>query len=169
MRQADHSLDDEISRLRQAALTVDESQKGPLLRYIATLEADADTFSREPTQDDLAGRDSKYKQKNKRQIADPDRNCVLYRFYDDQDNLLYVGRSIRIWSRISEHQRDSRFFPVAAFITLERGFSSEDELDAAERKAIQRERPRWNSKHNDVLENFLRISPQNAGNGDVAQ
>lgn len=73
---------------------------------------------------------------------------VLYRFFDDADRLLYVGKSVNVWSRFTSHRRESAFYPQAANVTLQRGFSSEAELVEAEIAAIRSEHPRYNIAYN---------------------
>jgi Nuclease subunit of the excinuclease complex len=71
-------------------------------------------------------------------------DLVLYRFFDADGALLYVGKSINVWRRLGAHRRGSEFYPEAASVTLQRGFGSESELAAAEAAAIRAERPRYN-------------------------
>lgn len=71
-------------------------------------------------------------------------NLVLYRFFDADGALLYVGKSTHAWDRFAEHRRGSAFYPDAAAVTLQRGFVSEAELAAAEVSAIRSENPRFN-------------------------
>lgn len=79
---------------------------------------------------------------------DVDPHLVLYRFYDEYDDLLYVGISIQAWQRFGDHRRGAVFYAAATKIILQRGFASIDELRTAERAAIYRERPRFNVIHN---------------------
>ena len=76
------------------------------------------------------------------------RDLVLYRFFDADGGLLYVGIAVRFWTRFSEHRRRSGFFPEAATVTMQRGFASSAELLAAEAAAIREEKPRFNVVHN---------------------
>ncbi|AER47376.1 hypothetical protein GADJET_52 [Mycobacterium phage Gadjet] len=71
-------------------------------------------------------------------------DLVLYRFFDAEGRLLYIGKSISVMSRLSSHASSSRFFRTAVKMTFQRGFSSHDELLAAEREAIEQERPAYN-------------------------
>lgn len=75
------------------------------------------------------------------------KDLVLYRFFDDDDELLYVGKSIRVWSRFVSHQQSRVFYPEAAKVTLQRGFASHEELIAAEKFAILDEQPKFNKVH----------------------
>jgi predicted GIY-YIG superfamily endonuclease len=67
---------------------------------------------------------------------------VLYRFWQD-DELLYVGISIRAYQRFTEHQATSSFFGEATNITLER-FDNLHDLQQAESEAIANESPKYN-------------------------
>lgn len=75
------------------------------------------------------------------------RTCVLYRWWDANGNLLYVGKSIRVLSRIEQHRQGSRFFDEATSMTLER-FPDEVTLGLAEIEAIRTEKPVYNIVHN---------------------
>jgi hypothetical protein len=77
-----------------------------------------------------------------------DGELVLYRFFDTDGRLLYVGKSVNVWRRFKDHKRGSAFYPEAASVTLQRGFDSEDALARAEITAIQSESPRFNIAHN---------------------
>jgi predicted GIY-YIG superfamily endonuclease len=75
-------------------------------------------------------------------------NLVLYRFFDADGGLLYIGVSMNVWARFSQHRQGSAFFPDAASVTMQGGFSSRAKLLVAERTAIRREKPRFNVVHN---------------------
>lgn len=72
---------------------------------------------------------------------------VLYRFFDADGGLLYVGQSIDAWARLTSHRRYSGFYPEVANVTLERGFDSAEALTEAEVKAIRTEEPKCNVMH----------------------
>lgn len=74
-------------------------------------------------------------------------NLVLYRFFDDQGVLLYIGKSIKVWSRFTDHRLQGKFYPEASAVTLQRGFVSHADLVDAEAKAILDEQPRYNQRH----------------------
>lgn len=76
-----------------------------------------------------------------------DNDLVLYRFFDKHDGLLYIGKSIQVWSRFVSHRNARVFYPEAAKVTLQRGFGSHDELLDAERAAILAEQPKYNKLH----------------------
>jgi len=75
------------------------------------------------------------------------RTFALYRWWDASGNLLYVGKSIRLLSRIEQHRRNSKFFDEAASMTIER-FPDELTLGLAEVDAIRSEKPLYNILHN---------------------
>lgn len=79
-------------------------------------------------------------------IPEHDPELVLYRFYDAEGGLIYVGKSVAFLDRLSQHRRDSGFFPLVASVTLERGFSTEGDLLAAEHAAIAAEHPQFNQR-----------------------
>lgn len=72
-------------------------------------------------------------------------DLVLYRFFDADGGLLYVGKSMQVWQRMTEHRRRSAFYPEVAHVTFQRGFATADELGAAEAVAIRTECPRFNA------------------------
>lgn len=71
------------------------------------------------------------------------REPILYRWWDAEGRLLYVGKSISVFSRIQQHRRNSKFFPEASTMTIER-FGTEKELAVAEIAAIRTEGPLYN-------------------------
>ena len=71
---------------------------------------------------------------------------VLYRFFNDQDRLLYVGLTNNIRSRVGDHRRDKPWWKYAVTIRLER-YDSLAELARAELAAIETEHPRYNIRH----------------------
>lgn len=70
------------------------------------------------------------------------RSCWLYRFFNSGDELLYVGVTIRLDRRLSEHRRADRWGAVVR-VTTEL-FPSAVDAREAELVAIRTERPRWN-------------------------
>lgn len=79
------------------------------------------------------------------------RACILYRWWDSEGNLLYIGKSVSVLARISSHSRYSKFFDEAASMTIER-FPDEIALGFAEVAAIRAERPPYNIVHNREVE-----------------
>jgi len=72
---------------------------------------------------------------------------VLYRFFDSQGTLLYVGIS-RDWiSRLGQHQKRTDFFSAVAGMTLER-FPDRESVALAELEAIKNENPIFNRADN---------------------
>ena len=72
---------------------------------------------------------------------------VLYRFFDSQGTLLYVGIS-RDWiSRIGQHQKHADFYSAVAGMTLER-FPDRQSVVEAELEAIKNENPLFNRADN---------------------
>ncbi len=71
---------------------------------------------------------------------------LLYRMYDEDDNLLYVGMSGRLLTRLDNHWitkpwlRDLRKITVRQYPSQEKGLQ-------AETQAIRREVPRYNRVH----------------------
>lgn len=73
-------------------------------------------------------------------------DAILYRWWDADGNLLYVGKSVSVFARITAHRRNSAFFREAAAMTLER-FDFPESLSAAEVAAIRKEMPLYNVQH----------------------
>lgn len=88
---------------------------------------------------------------------------TLYRLFDAQQQLLYVGISMRAWARLHEHADSKHWWPDVKSITTEH-FSTRRDVSEAERAAIAIENPRYNVAHSkqtykqpgkkDVLETF---------------
>jgi excinuclease UvrABC nuclease subunit len=71
----------------------------------------------------------------------------LYRAYDGDGRLLYVGISLNAFSRLVEHKRDSGWVEQMVTMTVER-FPTREIAEWEERKAIKEHRPIWNRMHN---------------------
>ena len=71
---------------------------------------------------------------------------VLYRMFDAQDNLLYVGITNNPPSRFSGHRNAQRWWGQVATIRLAT-YPSRDALRTAEREAIIAEEPLYNRTH----------------------
>jgi hypothetical protein len=71
--------------------------------------------------------------------------ATLYRFYDADNNLLYIGQSIRAYERVQRHRRDAPWFPDAANVTFQQVPAAE--ILRLEAEAIRAERPRYNITH----------------------
>jgi excinuclease UvrABC nuclease subunit len=68
--------------------------------------------------------------------------CV-YRHYNDEGELLYVGTSVNPLTRLYDHQLGSRWFDDIAYIEIEH-FETIDQAMVAETHAITEERPLYN-------------------------
>lgn len=82
-------------------------------------------------------------------------NHYLYRHYDADNNLLYVGISYNAIYRLWQHKRVSLWFSDIAKVTIEKFSTRRDALNA-ETKAIQFENPKHNiqkRKKKDFKEN----------------
>ena len=72
---------------------------------------------------------------------------VLYRAFDANEKLLYVGQSTSVMGRLKEHIKSSEWSGFVNNITFQR-FANERQLFRAELKAIQEEKPMYNKTHN---------------------
>lgn len=90
-----------------------------------------------------------------------DRRTSLYRHYDADDKLLYIGVSLCQPKRLDQHKRTSDWFWEIAKITIEH-FDTLEEAKAAERDAIRAENPsrnkRWNRRV--LVQTVVRLSPK---------
>lgn len=76
----------------------------------------------------------------------------LYRHFDADGKLLYVGVSLSSVKRLMEHRSSSHWFPDISTVTIEK-FPSREEVLQAERRAILEENPIHNIKrpsHKDI-------------------
>jgi len=67
----------------------------------------------------------------------------LYRYFDKDNNLLYVGISFSAAVRASEHRRTSAWYSSAVKMTME-NFDTRKECELAEQNAIRKEKPLHN-------------------------
>lgn len=72
---------------------------------------------------------------------------TLYRFWSHNHELLYIGISSNLPQRITEHRQNKKWWTDIATITVEH-FPDRASVSAAEKIAIQNERPLWNIAHN---------------------
>jgi predicted DNA-binding transcriptional regulator AlpA len=72
----------------------------------------------------------------------------LYRHFDRDGALLYVGVSISALNRLAAHREDAPWFWRIARIEVQAYATREASL-IAERRAIQRERPQFNIQHSE--------------------
>lgn len=70
-------------------------------------------------------------------------SIYLYRHFDRDGNLLYVGVSLSTISRLSQHKDASHWFAEIARVTIE-SFADRPLALVAEREAISKENPRHN-------------------------
>lgn len=73
--------------------------------------------------------------------------CGVYRHFDANGALLYIGASFDPLRRFMGHLTTARWATRVASITVE-WFESRAEAEAAERAAIEGERPPYNTFHN---------------------
>lgn len=72
---------------------------------------------------------------------------ALYKAFNDDNELLYIGISMRAAQRFHEHGKFSGWFEEVSKITVEWFPSREDAMDA-EREAIIKYHPKYNIQHN---------------------
>jgi hypothetical protein len=70
----------------------------------------------------------------------------LYRFFDSDDRLLYVGMSMHAARRASQHRHDKAWWPDVARMEVEHRDVSVDEMRALEAEAIYTDTPKHNGK-----------------------
>ena len=73
--------------------------------------------------------------------------CLIYRVYDEQGSLIYLGKTVRKWSvRLTEHRTDkSKWLPRMSRVEL-RSYANRFVLKIIERKAISLLKPEYNVK-----------------------
>ncbi len=67
----------------------------------------------------------------------------LYRHFDKNRNLLYVGISLSAIQRLEQHKTDSKWFNQIATITVQH-FNSRSDAQWAETQVIHNENPKYN-------------------------
>lgn len=72
-------------------------------------------------------------------------SATLYRFFDDDDNLLYVGCSLTWPTRFAAHQREKEWWGEVVRVTLDH-FPTRAIAAEAEVAAIELEGPRYNKR-----------------------
>ena len=80
----------------------------------------------------------------------------LYRHWDKEDKLLYVGISLHAVARLIGHRKEAEWFDSIAKITIEQHATKED-AERAEVTAIKAERPIWNKAHAHVEDTVVLI------------
>ena len=71
---------------------------------------------------------------------------ILYRFFDSEENLVYVGITNDWKHRFHDHERQARWWSEVAKVTFER-YEDRESVSAAEIKAIKTEQPKYNKQH----------------------
>jgi predicted GIY-YIG superfamily endonuclease len=73
----------------------------------------------------------------------------LYRLYNDEGDLLYVGISLNAAKRVAEHRRDKNWWPEVSVIKIQRILHT-DRAGAlfAEKEVIRAENPKYNVVNN---------------------
>jgi predicted GIY-YIG superfamily endonuclease len=85
---------------------------------------------------------------------------VLYRFFDATGRLLYVGITVHLPNRLTDHRHGKPWWTDVTRITLEH-HPDRNAVLHAERVAIQKEHPKWNVIHNtQSLTQPAEITPQ---------
>lgn len=77
--------------------------------------------------------------------------AALYRHFDANGRLLYVGVSFEPTRRAADHSRNSGWSDRSSRIEME-WFDSRREAEAAERAAIRDEHPEFNIRHRDAVD-----------------
>lgn len=72
---------------------------------------------------------------------------ILYRAYDENYTLLYIGITANPGVRLRKHAEGKDWWAQVASIQLQH-FKTRDALEEAERKAIAAESPVFNTQHN---------------------
>ena len=83
---------------------------------------------------------------------------TLYRQYDIEGDLLYVGISLSGIARTQQHRQTAHWYKDIATITFEKFHTREEALEA-ERKAIRTEMPLYNIQHNCISFDGVSILP----------
>ncbi|MFM0608691.1 hypothetical protein PQR05_29595 [Paraburkholderia sediminicola] len=76
-----------------------------------------------------------------------DKPTALYRHFDAEDKLLYVGISLSAANRLAQHMQGSEWAGQIAKVTVT-PFPNRSEAKTAETYAIQNEMPLWNKAEN---------------------
>jgi len=71
----------------------------------------------------------------------------LYRLFNADDELLYIGVSMSALKRIGEHRADKDWWQEVAKITIETHQMHRSTIEELERYAIQTEQPKYNKRH----------------------
>ena len=74
---------------------------------------------------------------------------VLYRYFDDEGRLLYLGISGDYATRQGVHNSTSRWMPLAASSAINR-YKTRGDVQKAEQEAVEAEHPLFNVQYNDT-------------------
>jgi hypothetical protein len=77
-------------------------------------------------------------------------SCFLYRHFNAEGDLLYVGMTLHVLSRQKDHLKTAEWANSIFQIIIE-PFASREELIEAEALAIKSEYPKFNKTHNDRM------------------
>jgi predicted GIY-YIG superfamily endonuclease len=78
----------------------------------------------------------------------------LYRAFDSQNQLLYVGISNQWHHRLHQHEKSAAWIEQADYVKIER-FSDRESVSVAEREAVKTEKPLHNKVFNEDYEAAL--------------
>lgn len=73
-------------------------------------------------------------------------HTILYRAYDANDQLLYIGISHQVLARFDQHAHTSEWSDQCSYVILEH-YQFRRQALAAEKIAIQNENPKYNQVH----------------------
>jgi hypothetical protein len=85
---------------------------------------------------------------------------ALYRFYDAQDRLLYIGITVSVLSRWGGHERDKPWWGDVVRATITH-FPNRAKVLEQEKAAIIMEKPLYNKHHNKGNSTVPEMSPEN--------
>ena len=80
---------------------------------------------------------------------------TLYRHFDSNDNLLYIGISLSEFNRFKQHMVNSEWSIDTAYTTYVR-YNTREEALKMERDSIIRERPLYNTIHNNGIKGLIK-------------
>ena len=109
-----------------------------------------------------ASRNSSYSERcdkaNKRRMkgkcTDNEPSYTLYRAYDSDGILLYIGQSISALTRTGHHAKYASWFRYCYSLTFQR-YADKEVLAIAEKTAIEKEKPVFNVVHNIAVKNSV--------------
>lgn len=79
-------------------------------------------------------------------MTQPDGPTSLYRYFGDNEKLLYVGITSSMHSRFIDHSKGAKWHRLVRNVSVEH-FEKRSEALAAEKKAIKEEGPQFNVAH----------------------